>query len=240
MPTCPLVVSRQARRATIVSLAVAAIATAGVAVAQQPMNLDEVRRTDKRAESLDDAYVEALDDLAADYERAGAIDKARQTLRRRLQVEGDERIADHLESLDELDFVRNRRELSIDPGVGWVPAGVKVTKGREIRIEASGTYRLMYNQELGPDGVRTDSIASDFVAGAPLGTLIATIVPEASRERRGRNGKKDEPKPFPVGSSLAMTPELDGRLFLKVNIPPDTRAVGSLDVVVSGRFEPAR
>ena len=204
------------------------------------LNPSAVRKTDKRAEDLQQAYLKQLDAVATDYLEAGAIDKAKETMQTRLKVAGDDRVAGKLAELEELDFVRNKHDFTLDPSTGWTSTDCQVQKGQTIRLAAEGTYRLIYNEELTADGVKTESLASDFVKGAPLGTLIGTIVPPTKKDARGRpvRRKNDEEKPLPfvIGSSDEIKPEISGRLYLKVNIPPDTKAVGELRIKISGRF----
>lgn len=217
----------------------AAILANGDAMAQRPVNPADLRRVDKRAEELQKAYIDQLDAVAEEYEKVGALDQARETMRRRLRVQDDETVRAKLDKLEELDFESNTKSLELDPAAGWVSTGCEVREGQEIRIEAEGTYRLMYNQQLGPDGVKTESIASDFVNGVPLGTLIGTVIPpkEGTRTRRNRREERPKPEPFAVGSSSQFAPETSGRLFLRVNTPQGTNAVGKLRITISGRFE---
>ena len=119
---------------------------------------------------------------------------------------------------------------------GWISSGLVVEKGKEVRLEAAGTYKLIVNDELGPDGYRSeDGKGEDFVDGVPTGALVGVIVPVGGASNRPNRGK-DGPQPFMIGSSHQLTPRESGLLVLRVNSPSNAKCVGRLKVRVSGNY----
>lgn len=210
-----------------VHFAFAIVLCSSVASAQRPNPV----LLQRKADALQEEFLKGLDELATEYEEAGMIDEAKKVLRRRLDVTDDEKAAEKLAELEERDFDLRRIELSIDPNYGWTDTGVEVTEGQEVRIEADGEVRLIFNSVVTPRGLEKPEGTGD---SAP-GQLIAIIYPP-------RTGKdKPEPtKPRAVNERVQFEPGKSGRLFLRVAIPEGCKASGSYDVVVSGKISPAR
>ena len=204
----------------------------------RPVNPAAVRGLDREQADAESQYIQQLDDLADRYEEAGAVDRAKDVLRKRLRLAKDDDAADRLEGLENLVFEQNKVEVTLNPADGWMNTGLDVRPGEVVRIEAEGSYRVIFNQELGPAGVKTESIASDFLPGAPLGTLVANVFPPRNPKRGAKQPKYGDPQP--VGESADVNPDVAGRLFLKVNLPPEVKAIGELRVTISGQFTDAR
>ena len=186
---------------------------------------------ERRATQLKQGFLVGLDELAADYEAAGMLDKAKETLRQRLELAEDPDARETLETLEERDFDLNRRELKLEPAGGWFDTGCDVVEGEAVRIEASGRYRLILNREIGPDGLAGPRELGDV----RIGSLAAIVYPP----RTGR--KVPEPgEPRTIDDREQFEPAKSGRLFLRVALPEGAKAVGTLDVVISGRFRPGR
>lgn len=206
------------------------LATPCAAQGRKP-TASELRALDIQAEKAEQDYLKSLVELATQYESAGEIERSKAVLRQILRIKPDvESIKNKLKQYDEEVFQRNTWEVELDVSRGWTPAGVAVTRDQTVRIQAAGTYRIIINQELGPDGYRTNESSKDFVSGIPTGALIGMIAP-AQRQRN-----QPEPTPFLIGTSLELKPRETGILFLRVNSPPQAKNTGKLKVRLSGNF----
>ena len=210
---------------TIVLAAAALSAAAAHAQRANPVALE------RKSRELQQTFVDGLDELAGDYEAAGLPERAKELLRKRLELADDEAVRGRLEELEERDFERNRAGRSIDAAAGWVDTKIDVAEGEPVRIEAAGQYRLILNTEVGPAGLSTP----EELGGAPVGSLVAVVYPP----RKPRQ-KPDPGQPRVVDGRQQFEPEKSGRLFLRIAVPEGAKAVGTLDVVVSGRFRPGR
>lgn len=235
-------------------------------LAQPPgvrVNPVEVRRLDRTNQEARDGFLRDLDELADGYEQAGAIDRAKETLKFRLTIDDESpqaaKAKAKLEELDELRF-ENESEIKFDAIATWFNTGIDVAEGQEVRITATGDYRLMVNQELTAAGVANPEEAAastdGYDAQRPLGVLLGRVYPprprtEPSRtvpsRRRSTNQRgskkvdKAEPSdPVEIGASSSFAPPVAGRLFLKLNVPPDARLSGSLTITIAGPHRVAR
>ena len=186
---------------------------------------------DRKAAELQRSFLDGLDELAADYDEAGMTDQARRTLEKRLELSDDDEVRKRLDELNERPFDTNRLELKLDPAAGWVDSKIDVVEGEAVRVESAGKYRLILNTEVGPSGLSTPA----ELDGVPVGALAAIVYPP-------RTGKK---KPEPgearaIDGRQQFEPAKSGRLFLRVALPDGAKAVGSLDVVISGRIRAGR
>lgn len=186
---------------------------------------------ERRSRELQEAFVRGLDELADEYDAAGMSERAKETLRKRLELADDDAVRGRLEEMEERDFEQNRVERSIDAAASWVDTKIDVAQGEPVRIEAAGKYRLILNTEVGPAGLST----SEELGGAPVGSLVAVVYPP----RKPRQ-KPDPGQPRVVDGRRQFEPEKSGRLFLRIAVPDGAKAVGTLDVIVSGRFRPGR
>lgn len=228
------------------------------------VNPVEVRRLDRTNQEAREGYLRDLDELADGYEQAGAIDRAKETLKFRLTIDDESPSAktaqQKLEELDELRFA-NESEIKFDAIATWFNTGVDVAQGQEVRITATGDYRLMVNQELTAAGATEPTevaaaSADGYDGKRPLGVLLGRVYPprpqgdssrsSANRRRSSsqRGTKKDarnEPsEPVEVGASSSFSPPVTGRLFLKLNVPSDARLSGSLTITIAGPHRVAR
>ena len=206
-----------------------------------PINPGAVRRLDQEAQAAEQAFLDELDTLAEEYERAGATEKAKATIQRRLRVQSSERLKAKLKELDELVFTQNVHTVKLDSARGWFNTGCDVQPNATIRLAADGTYRLAYSQQLTPAGVSTADMTSDYIESAPLGALVAAVFPPRPVGRPPRGRKRDEKQsepsaPFTVGTGGEMKPDRAGRLFVRLNLPPETKATGTVTVTISGQF----
>lgn len=129
-----------------------------------------------------------------------------------------------IKSLHEQRMSQNESGVEVDPNRGWVPTRVAVEKGKTVRFVATGDCRLTVIQAVSPAGVPTEDVKTDMVSGVPLGGLMGMIV-----DKGGKLGK-----PFSIGEQLETTADTSGVLFLRVNIPPQTKATGRFRVQITG------
>ncbi len=202
---------------------------------QSPAQSPSVRQLDKEAERVRNEYLERLNNLATAYDEAGEMEKAKATLRQILEIDPQAEAAQ--EKLDELEnrvFEQKTVTVDVDVSRGWVSSGLLVEKGKPIRFEAEGSYKLIANATLDPDGYPTADLTRDVVAGIDFGKLMGLVV---ARPQGPNRKKKPQPgTPFAIGTKTEATPERDGLLFLRLNIPGGTKSNGKLKVTISGNI----
>lgn len=198
-----------------------------------PANPAALRALDKEAERLQQEFVDSLVTLADGYEQAGDLEKAQATLARVLELDPKrEQIQTRLDEMRNRVFANNEVELEIDVARGWTSTGLKVKKGEAVRIVAEGSYKLILNTTLSPDGVATEDLNRDMSVEAKLGELMGVVFPPPQGRQKPKPGK-----PFPVGSQREIAPDEAGMLFLRLNVPAGTKSIGTVKVRVSGNIE---
>jgi hypothetical protein len=199
----------------------------------QAANPAALRALDREAERLQQEFVDSLVTLADGYEQAGDIDKAQRTLVRVLELDPKrDTIQQRLDEMKNRVFDRNEVELEIDVARGWTTSGLKLRKGEAVRVVADGSYKLIINTSVGPDGVSTEDLNRDMSSEAKLGQLMGVVFPPPQGRQAPRPGK-----PFAIGSEREFTPDESGMLFLRLNVPAGTKSIGTVKVKVSGNFE---
>jgi hypothetical protein len=197
------------------------------------VNSAALRALDKEAERLQQEFVDSLVTLADGYEQAGDMEKAQQTLVRVLELDPQrETIQQRLDEMKNRVFDSNEVELEIDVARGWTSTGLKVRKGEPVRIIAEGSYKLIINTSVSPDGVSTEDLNRDLSGEARLGQLMGVVFPPPEGRQKPRPGK-----PFPIGGEREIAPDEGGVLFLRLNVPAGTKSVGTVRVRVSGNIE---
>ncbi len=191
----------------------------------------EIQSLDLKAEKAQQNFLKSMVDLATSYEKAGDVERSKDMLRSILKLKPDaESVKNKLKQYEEEVFDRKSTVVDLDVSRGWINAGVLVSKGKVVRIEADGKYRLLINTELSPQGYLQKDKTKDLVAGVPTGALIGMIAP-ATRKRN-----QPEPQPFMIGDKKELQPNASGILFLKVNTPPQAKCTGKLKVILSGNI----
>lgn len=204
------------------------------AQAKKPAPPVNTRTLDAEAAKVEEGYLKGLSDLAKSYEEAGDKEKAKAMLQSILKIRPDlEPVKSKIKEIEESVFQDRQESIDLDVSKGWITSGLLVEKGRKIRIEAIGTYRLTLNEELGPEGIKSpEGQTADFFEGAPAGALIGVVVPAGASPDRRRDG----PQPFLVGSVKEFEPTQTGLLLLRINTPPNARSQGRLKLRVSGNI----
>ena len=185
------------------------------------------RTIDMKASQLLDGFIKDSLSVALEYEQAGEPQKARQVLETVLTFHPDaEGIKEKIKSIDEQLLTANELKVEIEPGAGWGSPVAAVTKGRKIRIQAGGTYRVVLTATLGPEGLPTgDAVNGELAGNVPCGALMGIVI------------AKDKPgRPFTIGSAREYTPDQDGVLFLRLNTPPGSKCTGRVTATLSGHL----
>ncbi len=205
------------------------------AQAPKKPNAAAARALDLEAQKVEGEYLKSLTTLATSYEEAGDREKAEAMLRAILKIRPDaEPVKLKLKELEESVFKEQQEIIDLDTAKGWITTGYMVEKGQRVRVEATGTYKLIVNDDLGPEGYRSEvANGADFFDGAPTGALIAVIVPPGAQPGR----KKGEgPQPFLIGTQKEFEPGESGLLVIRVNAPANAKCVGRLKVRLSGNM----
>lgn len=222
-------------RCGMICCLVVAVLTPAVAAAQSSgkKSAAATRTLDATAHKLEAEFLKAVADLASSYEEAGDKEKAKAMLQAILKLRPDaEPVKEKLKQLEESVFSDQQEMLDLDMSKGWVSTGMVVEKGKKLRLESAGSYKLIVNDSLGPDGYQSDS-DEVFFDGAPLGALIGMVIPPGTV---ASHTKGKGPQPFVVGEKKELGPQVTGLLVLRVNAPPGAKCVGRLKVRLSGNF----
>ena len=179
-----------------------------------------------RLEKAELQLVEEYKQVAEEFYKQGNKEKAMEMLGRLKQLNPKmDGLSDHITSINEELMHENQNEFELDTRKTWEPIG-NVMEGRPFRIAAAGDYKLTFSATVGVTGLAPDEESKDYIPGAPLGCLLATVVVD------GKPGK-----PFPINAGLEHTPKKSGQVFLKVNVPEGARCVGKLKIQVSGYID---
>lgn len=189
------------------------------------------RSLDATAQKLEADFLKALSELAGSYEEAGDTEKAKLMLQAILKLRPDaDAVKEKMKQLEESIFSERHETIDMDVSKGWVATGVAVEKGKKIRVEAVGTYKLIVNDELGPDGYQSkEGRAEEMLASAPAGSLIARVVRKPG----------EASSPFAVGGKKEFSPPESGVLAVRINAPADAKCVGRIRIRVSGNITEA-
>lgn len=194
---------------------------------------NDVKRLDARVDELRETFLRETHSLIRAYEEAGQPDRARSLLESLGRLDPkNEAIKQKLEQLRTEILDAGESELEIDVGKPWQPVG-PVRKDETLRIKVAGDYKCTLTISAGPEGVPTGNPVDDLVGHVPFGAVMGVIAPAGEPQQDAK-----PPKPFAVGESYEKSIDKDGMLFLKVNLPPGSKATGRLKVRVSGAARP--
>ncbi len=201
----------------------------------KPITPAELKKLDAKLEDVQRSFLKDTDSIIKGYEEGGQYDRAKILLEVLLKLDPkNDLIKKKLEHLDDQILDSTESDMDLDPSKGWQPVGM-VAKDRLIRIEVDGDYKFVASLPVGPDGFPTKDPANDM-AGAPLGSVVAIILPPtgATGGGGGGGGNPKPPNPFFVGSKFEQPASRDGMLYVKVNVPPGSKCTGKLKVKVGG------
>jgi hypothetical protein len=194
----------------------------------------EVKKLDSKMEKVKDSFLKDTEQLIKSYEDAGSYDRAR-TILEALQklYPQNEPIKMKIEQLAAQSLDASEIDFDLDAGKSWQEVG-PVAKDRTIRIRVNGDYKLTTAPlTSGPDGLSGDNPEKDLLAHVHFGAVMGAIIPSG-----GTAANEKPPKPFLVGSSYERPCDRDGVLYLKVNVPPNSKCAGKLQVKVGGTIQP--
>lgn len=194
------------------------------------------RSLDIQSEKLQAEFLKSLTDLAKSYEDAGDLGRTKDTLEMILRLRPDsEPIKAKIKELENSVFDDNEVIVDVDSARNWTPAGVFVAKDKPVRIQATGSYKFIINEDVGPDGFKGEDVSRDQLASAPSGALIGMLAPPPVAGNNNRN-RREQPQTFLIGAEKEWTPPEDGLLLLKLNVPPTSKCIGKIKVKLSGNL----
>lgn len=204
------------------------------------------KELDLRAEKTLETFVTDSVKLAEEYEKAGKFEEAQEQLRivGKLKPETPG-LKEKIDKLSESLFESNDFDAELDVADSWKRM-VQVSKGKPIRIEATGSYKMMLSGPLDANGIPTKDILRDMASGVRCGALMGVVAPTpdssgpASGAGAGKTtGRANEKvgEPFEIGDNKEFTPKDDGVLLLNVNLPAGHKSSGKLRVHISGHIK---
>lgn len=203
----------------------------------------DAKELDTRAEKILEAFITEAIKLAEDYEKAEKFEEAQEQLRTVAKVKPElPGLKEKIEKLNEALFRTNDFDMDLDVADSW-KAQVQVFRGKPVRVEAPGTYKISLTAQTDANGLPTKDPRTDMAAGVRCGALMGIIVPlpdanaGSTKGSAGGRGNDKIGEPFEIGASKEFTPKDDGILLLNVNLPAGHKSSGKLRVHVSGHIK---
>jgi hypothetical protein len=205
----------------------------------KPVSPNEMKKLDIRMEDVQKSFIKDTATLIRDFEDAGQPERAKLLLEVLLKLDPkNDSIQKKIDALNDLILEQSEFEYELDVSKSWVQIGM-VTGGKMARVTAEGDYKFDAAGKLTADGVPSQDPANDMIAGIPMGTLLAVVMPVNAQPVRSNNGNANRPPPFAIKSEHEWTPKQDGVLLLKLNFPAGTKCTGKLKLKVSGVLKAA-
>lgn len=201
------------------------------------------KELDSRAEKNLEIFITDTIKLAEDYEKAKLFEEAQDQLRTVARLKPElPGLKDKIDKLNEAVFETNDFDMDLDVADSW-KAQVQVFKGKAVRVEAPGTYKITLTGPCDANGLATKDPKTDMAAGVRFGALMGIVFPApesgsgaGTAKSTGRNNEKVG-EPFEIGASKEFTPKEDGILLLNVNLPAGHKSTGKLRVHISGHIK---
>jgi len=205
----------------------------------KPANPPELKRLDAKVEEVRESFLRDTTKLIRSFEDVGQFERAKVLLEALQKLDpNNEPVKNKLTELNKQILDTSEFEIDIDPGESWQPVGM-VAKGKALRILVSGDYKLLTSITATADGAPSDNPAEDLIPHVPFGAVMAVIAnPGTADGPNGNRQNNQQPRPFTVGSKYERPAEQDGLLYLKVNVPPGAKCIGSLEAKISGATKP--
>ncbi len=181
--------------------------------------------TDEKLLSLHKEFIKKAEKLANDYSRSKDPDKARVVYEQILKLDSSHAGAKAaMAKFKEKEETASRKVMDIMANKSFQDTGVFTVPGKPFKIEASGQWKLVLSEQLGPNGFEIPKELKDF----NLGSLVGYI----------DTGDKESSKPFLVGTEYEdVGPAKSGQIRLAIwdNDPTDNS--GKMQVTIRGTFE---
>lgn len=211
-------------------------------VKAKPISPADLKKLDSKLEDVQRSFLKDTESIIKGYEEGGQFERAKILLEvlRKLDPK-NEVIKKKLEQLDTQILDSTEFEIDLDPSKGWQPVGI-VAKDQPLRIDADGDYKFVASLPVTADGFPTKDPANDMVGSAPLGAVVAIIMPPTGTAGAGGGGgggggggnNQKQPNAFHVGTKFEQPAPRDGMLLLKVNVPLGSKCTGKLKIKVGG------
>lgn len=188
-----------------------------------------VKAIDAKAEKIEQQFITEAYNLSKEYADAGQLESSKKLLEAIIKLDGSlDPVKQRLKELNEAIMTSNSADLKIDISQGWTRPIANVFKGRKVRIQASGTYKVTANLTLDVNGIpKAEGKAEGRIgvnAGMPIGALMGPIVKED-----GKPGKL-----FVIKDGIEINPKEDGQLSVRVNMPSEFKCTGQVELQLSG------
>lgn len=103
--------------------------------------------------------------LAEEYEKAGKFEEAQEQLRTIGKLKPEmPGLKEKIDKLNEAVFETNDFDVDLDVADSW-KRQVQVSKGKPVRVEATGNYKLMLSGPVDANGVPTKDLLRDMASG---------------------------------------------------------------------------
>lgn len=237
----------------VVCFAIAAVSVDSVFGQTDRRRRDEgptARALETRVEKAEESLVGEYKEVATEFYKQGDREKAVALLKRLSSLNPTmPGLRDEIRKIQNELLEENPGEVSIDTRKQvWLPVG-RVQKGKPVRLQCTGEYKLTFAATVSAEGIKkpvgqpnsSETPAKrrggggktepskrtqediNFVENLPLGCLAGVIVDGT-----------DLGEPFLIGETTSLNPKSDGVLIVKTNLPAGCRCVGKLELAFSG------